>query len=453
MTIQANPVDTSRGLVSTEIFTDPETYEREQERLFRRTWLYVAHESQIPKAGDYITNFMGEQEVIVIRGTDAKVRVLKNKCAHRGNKVCLFDRGNAKAFSCTFHGWRYNDQGALVGVPFLKEGYHGDVEFPTWGLEAAPRVAEYGGFIFASWDDGIVGLDEYLGELRWYLDRLLVLGFLGGVEVVGGRQRYTMPTNWKLLAENFQGDDYHVQITHASYLRVLAEENGGLRGKVDLNDRLQVAAGYPSGIAHGLGALKVAATAKDISRELFIAETIGPEAVEWVKERARRVEEFQKDDKVKVHLCSNINVFPAFSVVCGPNALFGTGILQWHPRGPMATDVWQWAIVEKDAPDSVKRVAIRELIGAQAAAGMLAPDDSENFERSKDNLHARWSGERPFHYAMAVANDRDEGLRARLAGEGVDVDDLPGLIGPYVWEVNQRQFYRYWEELMSDPGR
>lgn len=449
MTATAWGVDPAQGLVSTDIFTDPALYARELDRIFRRTWLYVGHDTQIPEPGDYLTNYLAENEVIVIRGRDRQVRVLRNQCAHRGNKVCLFDRGNAPAFSCTFHGWRYDDQGQLVGVPFLAEGYHGEVDFAGWGLQRAPRVESYGGFIFASWDRDIVGLDSYLGDLRWYLDRLLVQEFLGGVEVVGGRQRYTMPTNWKLLAENFQGDDYHVQITHASYLRVLAEESQGLRGTVNLNDRLQVAVGYPDRIAHGLGALKVGTEPKDITRELQIAEQLGPEAVEWIRERDRRVRRFQRDDPVKLHLCSNINVFPNFSVVSGPNAIFGTGLLQWHPRGPMVTEVWQWALVDRQAPEVVKRTALRELVGAQAAAGMLAPDDSENFERSSDNLAARWPSERPFHYAMAIDRDDDPGLRDRLAAEGVDVDQLPGLIGPYVWEVNQRQFYRYWAELLN----
>ena len=44
-------VDPKNGLISPHIFSSQEIYELELERVFGRTWLFLAHESQIPKPG------------------------------------------------------------------------------------------------------------------------------------------------------------------------------------------------------------------------------------------------------------------------------------------------------------------------------------------------------------------------------------------------------------------
>jgi hypothetical protein len=81
-------IDLERRTVSPRVFTDPDIYRAEQERVFGRCWLYVAHESQIPQLGDFVTNYMGEEPVIVCRDVDGRVRVFINSCRHRGMRVC-----------------------------------------------------------------------------------------------------------------------------------------------------------------------------------------------------------------------------------------------------------------------------------------------------------------------------------------------------------------------------
>ena len=89
-----------RGLLDRRIFSDRDLYEREQERVFARCWLYLAHESEIPKPGDFASGYMGENPVLVCRQTDGSVAAFLNMCRHRGNRVCRLDRGNAEAFTC-----------------------------------------------------------------------------------------------------------------------------------------------------------------------------------------------------------------------------------------------------------------------------------------------------------------------------------------------------------------
>jgi len=164
-------VNTEQGVLSPRIFVDPEIYSLERERVFTHCWLFVAHESEIPQPGDFLTRTMGEDPVIVWRGQDSKVRVFLNVCRHRGRRVCSDDMGKASHFKCPYHGWTYNNGGELISVPFF-EGYHGQLDKDSLGLYQAPRVDSYHGMIFANWEARGESLSEYLGEIKWVLDIL-----------------------------------------------------------------------------------------------------------------------------------------------------------------------------------------------------------------------------------------------------------------------------------------
>ena len=137
-------VQVDKGVISSRIFNDPEINRLEMERIFTRSWLYVAHESEIPQVGDFVTRYMGVDPVIVWRGQDHKVRVFLNVCRHRGMRVCGQDMGKASQFRCSYHGWTYSNVGKLISVPFY-EGYHGELDMSSLGLCQAPRVESYHG--------------------------------------------------------------------------------------------------------------------------------------------------------------------------------------------------------------------------------------------------------------------------------------------------------------------
>ena len=104
------------GTINNAIFSHPDIYQQELEQVFARMWLFVGHESEIPRPGDFVRSRMGEEQVIVTRAPDNKVHVLLNSCAHRGNMVCRYDQGNALVFTCPFHAWTYDSAGRLVGA-------------------------------------------------------------------------------------------------------------------------------------------------------------------------------------------------------------------------------------------------------------------------------------------------------------------------------------------------
>ena len=113
-------VDVQRGLVSRDIFVNDDVYRLEIERIFDRTWVFLAHETEIPKPGDFVSRNLGQAPVVVVRDNDGTIHALLNSCRHRGAKVCRADSGNTRHFVCPYHGWTYERSGKLMTTTFDK---------------------------------------------------------------------------------------------------------------------------------------------------------------------------------------------------------------------------------------------------------------------------------------------------------------------------------------------
>ena len=98
------------------LYTDSRIFEEELDKIFYRGWVFIGHESEIPKPGDFLTRVIGRQPVIMVRGKDGNISVLLNRCAHRGSTVCTVEQGNAKVFTCPYHGWTYDLGGRLLSA-------------------------------------------------------------------------------------------------------------------------------------------------------------------------------------------------------------------------------------------------------------------------------------------------------------------------------------------------
>lgn len=435
--------DWENGLIAPTIHFDADLYQQEQERVFGRAWLVVGHDDMVRNRGDYVTNYMGEVPVIVARGEDGKVRVLVNRCAHRGTQVCLFDRGNTRAFTCSYHGWTYDLAGKLIGAP-LEQKLYPDLDKAGWGLEEAPKVATFHGLICASLDPAAPPLEEWLGEdVCWWLKMFVLAEPLGGLEALPGWHRYRSPGNWKFISENFIGDGYHVfAATHVAWLKVMN----------DLRDRAndipmigypitkggisyELSAGYHRGCPLGIGF--VVLDEWMYRRDVEEAERLGPDSVAWVRERRRLLQDALKGQEHKPYGFMNGLLFPNWGLMGFISPLLGRHFILFHPRGPREHEAWQWTMVEKNAPQAVKQLAVQRVYQGQHMAGIVAPDDVENFERIVEATSPRRNWRRPFHYGMQRGHE-EEGPRG-----------LPGNLGPSPSEVNQRQFYKYWLELME----
>jgi len=183
------------------------------ERLWARTWIYVGHSSQVPSAGDFITVDIAAKPVIMVRQTDGSIRVLMNRCAHKGTKVVSDLAGNAgKVFRCPYHAWTYRTDGSLINIP-QKEGYEG-TRLQAQGLPVVKNVETYRGFVFVRLSEQGMSFRDYFGDSLSSIDNLADRSPEGELELTGGCLRYLHNCNWKMFVENLN-DTMHPMIAHA----------------------------------------------------------------------------------------------------------------------------------------------------------------------------------------------------------------------------------------------
>lgn len=430
------------GLINRAIFSDQDVYEAEQEAIFGRCWLFLGHESLVSNPGDYMTTFMGEDPIILTRDKAGTVHALLNTCRHRGNRVCLFDRGNTAGFVCSYHGWRYGIDGKLINVPFYEGAYLGELDRGKWGLVEVPRLEMHGGLIFGCWDPGAVSLEEYLGDTVWYLDRL-VLGQGGeGIDFLPGHDGYLVRANWKIIAENFAGDHYHTLFTHRSSFKLGLMPVIGEEKTQAPEGPFEVA--FPRG--HGIGGIYTGQPPfeRDLERARKSAH---PElAEEYVRDRYARMRAAYPDRPAIPYSATHGTIFPnlLFSGR-GGGALAARGFYMLHPRGPLQTEIWQWIAVERDMPELLRVGAVQGTRDeGQLASGLFAQDDAENFERVTESSTPQ-ARKVPLNLQMTLAHE------GHWPGQSVwDIEGLPGLIGPRFSEHSQRNMYKRWAELMRE---
>lgn len=199
------------------VYTDPDIYALEQERIFRGPiWSFLCLEIDIPNPGDFKTNFVGEIPVVVTRDENGDVHAMVNRCAHKGSLVCLQERGNRKHLTCVYHSWSYDLDGKLNGVAFRngvkgKGGMPADFDPAKHRLEPM-RVEIYCGMVLGTFSDATPPAADYFGptmdhHLRRNLGRPLKLL---------GTHSQMMRHNWKLYSENVR-DSYHATLLHTFY--------------------------------------------------------------------------------------------------------------------------------------------------------------------------------------------------------------------------------------------
>ncbi len=205
--------------VRRDIFSDPLIHQRELERLFEGGWIYLAHESQLRRSDDYVTVMAGRRPVVVMRGSDGKLRAFYNACPHKGATICPLDRGNARLHVCPYHSWSFGSDGRNRAIKSKAEGGY-TAEFLSQSHDLVPiaRFGQYRGFLFGSLSPHVPPLEEYLGDARVFIDLAEDQG-TEGLELVPGQSTFTYEGNWKHQLENCS-DAYHVTSVHPTYLKV-----------------------------------------------------------------------------------------------------------------------------------------------------------------------------------------------------------------------------------------
>ena len=367
--------DSAKGIfrVHRSSMTSPEIYQTEVDRIFEKCWLYVGHESEVPNRGDYLRRTVGGWPVMFVRGSDGEPRVFLNTCPHRGALVCRQDKGNANLFQCFYHAWTFNNKGDLVGTP-EEDGYAEGFDPAERSLQPPPRVENYRGMIFLSYNPNVEDLDTYLGDARVFIDTFLNQAGEDGLRVLPGSYKYSIRANWKLMVEN-SVDGYHGFPTHITWMQYL-DDSGKNASAIRRGNKTY-------GVALGRGHMgSVRATGS--STNMYLGSRVRPTFSGEAKER---LDQFRQK-LVKRYGPEMEQWDPAIggagNFLIYPNLLFVHGMKSIRLVWPAAQDLMEltaWAIAPKSQSDETVRELNRdEFFDAQGPGGFQGPDDYEALE-------------------------------------------------------------------------
>jgi len=202
------------------LYSDPDVFAEEKRRLFYKSWQVVAHDSELPNAGDYVCATIVDQSLFALRGADGQVRAFYNVCQHRAHEL-LKGKGNVKSvIVCPYHAWSYELDGSLRGARATR-GLP-DFDPAEYGL-APVRLERHLGFLFVNLD----GEAPSLGTLAsgMFSDMERDMPWLGEVAFneeysFNGQQGTLLEANWKVMAENCL-ECYHCGPAHKAYVDMI----------------------------------------------------------------------------------------------------------------------------------------------------------------------------------------------------------------------------------------
>ena len=193
-------------------YTSPEFYQREVERIWRKTWNFIGSADQIRNNGDYFTlNFAGVP-TIVLRDHDGKMRAFANTCRHRGSEL-LEGKGNCKLIVCPYHSWTYELSGDLRGTPEMDKTLN--FNKADYGLTPI-SIDTWGNFLFINFDKNPKPLKRHLGDLPEKLAPYRLENM-----ALARRKSFQMDCNWKLFVENAK-ESYHIGTVHRATINQYA---------------------------------------------------------------------------------------------------------------------------------------------------------------------------------------------------------------------------------------
>lgn len=409
-----------RDRIHSSIYTNAEIFEQELERIFYRGWVYVGHESEIPNAGDFQARLIGRQPVLYVRGEDGDVRVLMNRCTHRAAIVCPYESGNAKRFTCAYHGWVFRNTGALFGVPH-QERYDESFHKQDFGLRPAPRTASYRGLTFASLSADGPSLDDHLGPLaKAEIDIAFDLSPQGQIDVSCGIHKYGYAGNWKLQVENAT-DGYHLGYLHRSYINIAAERSG--------RNATQAYSGESSFRVKSLGNGHVCwDQSSPTSASIILGASDGLTGPQ--REYTDAMVAAHGPDRTRQLLTRG-----GPHVLIFPNLVFiQSHIRMIRPVSVSQTEVflYPYRLVGAPAAINTQRLGMHQSFYGPAGGG--ASDDLEVFERISAGIQATL--------------DQWVLIRRGLGQEQIEPDGA--VSGQITDELNNRAILQYWKRIMSN---
>ncbi|MGA0541723.1 aromatic ring-hydroxylating oxygenase subunit alpha [Neotabrizicola sp. VNH66] len=404
--------------VATSMYEDPELFALEMEKIFRRTWVWVAHDSEFPDKGSFRLSNVGLEPVIVVRDRKGAIHVMVNRCRHRAATVCEIRQGKTSSFQCPYHGWGYGLDGSLRALPY-PEQYGDDFNKDQHGLQRL-RTESYQGMVFATFNEDAPPLVDFLGpQVCRYIDLFMKQG--GGFPVkVLGEHQFTVPMNWKVQLENTT-DAYHFPVVHKSFLQTL---DGATE---EMFEFLATGKGYVEDLGNGHSVMVMIPELIDLDDNL---DAPVPDRFVTLAQELR--DEGYPEDQVKKIVRAvggagfNLNLFP--------NVSFSLAFFRvLTPVAVDRTDIRHIAIGMDGGPAAANRARLRLHEHFQGPMGFGSPDDAEVWERVQRGT--RGGDSLPI-----------------LVNRGL-VDEQPGETGPrghISAETGMRAAYKMWKRMMSE---
>ena len=417
---------------------DDEVFTTEMDRIFGHCWQFLAHDSEIPDPGDYVTRKMGRDRVIVARGEDGEIRVFLNTCRHRGVPLCRADEGNSSHYRCSYHGWTYTNTGELRGVTYQPDVYGKNFDKSKFSLFEPAQVDTVCGLIFATWDPDAPTLADYLGDAAWYL-QAIIGKFDGGMEVAGTPVRNIVRANWKTEGENLSGDGYHTMITHATAL-----ELGLFATPKDLEKLSDVVNPRFTGRTVDCG------NGHTVRAQRLPVEVEGRKFWGYPEDMWEQFERNLTPEQADLMSCLSVNhgsIFPNMSFienfktnVDGPDlhARYIRITIRYPISATHSEQVW-FFLQPRNADPEWCRLSSLAYLRTNGPSGMFELDDTENFVGISEASVGDYARTKPVDY-LGGLHHKLTPAEVGWPGRVVDGDRT---------EHTLRAFHRRWNELMK----
>ena len=402
------------------LYSDADIFEQELDKVFNNTWVWVAHESEVPEAGSYKTAMIGKQPVIVVRDRKKNIHVLQNRCRHRGATVCEGKKGKTKAFTCPYHGWGYGLDGSLRALPKPEE-YENILDKAEFSLNKL-RTESYQGMVFATFKNDLEPLEDFLGGAKKWIDLFMKQG--GGYPIKAlGDHRFRFPGNWKIQLENTT-DAYHFPIVHKSFISSVDEEAAEVFDFLD-------GEGFVEDLGNGHSVMVM------IPELVDLEENLDDDIPERFAELAQQLsDEGHSDQEVRRLVRAvggsgfNLNLFP--NIACSM-AFFRNLV----PISVNETEIHHVALGGEGAPEAFNQKRMRLHEHFQGPMGFGTPDDGEAWERVQAGSMAGKDGWIMVNRGMSKLSTSDDG----------------NVKGAVCSETGMRAAYQKYKQLMSEPSQ
>ncbi len=421
--------------VHRDVYTAPDLFDMEMEFIFERTWNFLGFDSQVKDPHDFFTTHIGRVPVLVTCDTDRRIGGFLNICRHKGAELCAVRQGKSRTHVCPYHGWIYDSSGKNIHIKDYDDGaYHEAFDSYDHSLVRLPAVASYKGLIFGSLTAEVPPLEEFLGDMKFFIDLAMDQG-PDGMEPIPGRISYTYRGNWKFQLDNGL-DSYHLTSTHLSFMQAL--------------DRRRVGEGNPTGNQTDFfkdSHVGSATFGFPHGHTVFTMDNTEPHRRPFYKnldELRARVGE-ARAEWMSVKLFNSL-IFPNMQLAHNTALILRV----FRPISVDLTEMTSYCLGAVGEPAEDRAMRLRAFEDFYNAAGLATPDDSNVYERCQRGMATGAIGWLQ-GFSRGIASNQNG---ANSLTESMDIHPVESMIGTFKsgQEVVYHPPYREWARLM-ETGR